>query len=295
MLRFSVWVILLTAGSVLAVESPKFLIGVSYGPVAVATVAVPMLIVSLGYQVAQAMSAPVFPVAARTEGADSGGQRLQDLYLSVTRLAMLAAGIGAALLAVFGGDIMALWVGEEYAEAAPILALLLVGQVFLWGSIPSRQMLTATRSIKGLGVVEIIYGMVCVVGVVVVLIGWSDNQLDGLYAVAAVLGIVTALHAGGYVPWFATQQFGLPFAASLWRTHSLPVVWGLLTLGAAAAVRALLEPDSIPAIAVAVITLAALLTAGGIAAVLEPGDRTMLASLAGAQRAGAAVDRPPDS
>lgn len=293
MLRFSVWVILLTAGSVLAVESPKFLIGGAYGPVAVATVAVPMLIVSLGYQVVQAMSAPVFPAASRTDAMDSGAQRMQGLYVSVTRLAMLAAGIGAALLAVFGGDIMVLWVGEEYAEAAPILALLLVGQVFLWGSIPSRQMLTATRSIKGLGVVEIIYGLVCAVGVATVLIGWSDDQLEGLYAAAAVLGIVTALHAGVYVPWFATQQFGLPFAASLWQTHVLPMVWGLFTLGAAVAVRVLLEPDSIPTIAVAVVALAALVTAGGIVVVLEPGDRKMLTSLAGAPRAGATAPRSP--
>ena len=281
MLRFSVWVILLTAGSMLAVESPKFLIGFSYGPVAVAIVAVPMLIVSLGYQVSQAVSAPVFPVASRTDATDLGVHRMQDLYVSVTRLAMLASGIGAALLAVFGGDIMALWVGEEYAEAAPILALLLVGQVFLWGSIPSRQMLTATRSIKGLSVAEIVYGVVCVLGVAAVLIGWSDDHLEGLYAVAGVLGVVTALHAGVFVPWFATRQFGLPFAASLWRTHATPVVWGLLAVGAAVVVRAVLEPDSIPTIVATVVALAALVTGGGIAVVLKPGDRKMLMSLAG--------------
>ena len=95
---------------------------------------VPWLLVGYLFQATAPISSAVLPMAARVE-AESGRDRLADLYTRASR-GMLALALAAAVpLAFYAGDFLAHFGGEPYRAVAPVLMVLLVGEVFRVGQI----------------------------------------------------------------------------------------------------------------------------------------------------------------
>jgi O-antigen/teichoic acid export membrane protein len=100
----------------------RFVVGVILGPSAVTLVEVATQVHNGSNAVLSASSYAVVPAAARLH-AQGEPTKLTELVESGTRYSLLATWPIAALSAVLAAPLIDVWVGADYAEAAPLIAL----------------------------------------------------------------------------------------------------------------------------------------------------------------------------
>ena len=135
MARFSSGVLLITIGAALLAYLPQLAIGGTLGPSAIAVYAVASLMVGYVAQAMQAISAPIFPVAARYRHERERAE-LAVLYVRTTRIVLLISISCSVAVAVYAPDILAHWVGAEFEPAGRLVAILLLGAIFVHAAMP---------------------------------------------------------------------------------------------------------------------------------------------------------------
>jgi O-antigen/teichoic acid export membrane protein len=126
---YGLWAALAVASMRLIYQSDALVVGFFLGTVAVTVYAIPVILVEQLRMFAQTASTILTP---RFSSLDAAGERdtIRLLLLKWARYGeILAIAIGAPLL-ITGGDFIRLWMGSEFEDSIPILALLTIPLFF---------------------------------------------------------------------------------------------------------------------------------------------------------------------
>lgn len=257
---FSAGAMLLTIAGLTIEHVPKFVVGGVWGAAEVGLFSVPWLLVGYLFQATAPISSAVLPMAARVEAA-GGRERLADLYVRASRGMLGLATAAAVPLAFYAGDFLAYFAGEAYRALAPVLVVLLGGEVFRVGQITGLHLLTASGSIRRLSIGQALSATAAIGGGVLLARG-SDL---GLVGVAAAVGASAAVFWGVYVPHETTRQLRMPFGPYLARAVLPALASAAVLAGICAGVRRLFVPTSL------VESLAVLAVLGGVGLVVTAG------------------------
>lgn len=202
----------------------------------------------------------LLPVASALHASGEPGG-LRRLYLASTRVT-LALMLPLALCTAFlAGDLLELWVGEEYREHAPLVVLLVAASVAATSQWPAGAVFQGTGRFGWLAVTSIVTGVLTVAMTVVLV------QSNGLVGAAVGSAVPSVLEAFGFVLPYAMHRLGVPVGVLVRQVvvpTALPVLPCVLVLVVAASVV-----DQ-PSWAALVVTGAVALVAYGLVYLMVP-------------------------
>jgi membrane protein EpsK len=180
-------------------------------------------------------------------------QALIGSSLLFTKFLGLASVLPIALMAVFAGDLLTLWLGPEYAHLAWLLITLVCPLVINIGVMPLFLINTAYERVRVPGLVSCALGLTSL-GLSILVLVTTDL---GYYGVAIANGLVLTLKNAVFTPLYAARLldvpaftflrgqvkavlgFGLALGA-VWTIHRLIPVTGYLDFLASGALAAVL-------------------------------------------------------
>lgn len=190
-------------------------------------------IVTLYRMVMAALGSPFAGRMNELEGQDAQ-QELRAYFLLSTRLCALASFFIGLVLLLNGQVIIRLWIGESYAQRSfPLLAVLLVGHIFMLAQSPSGDLLLAKGQHRLRGWWTVGEG----VANLALSIYWGQKY--GLFGIA--LGTTVPMLAVQFFvqPWYTFYKTGISVASYLRESFLRPVAAAVLFLAVWFAARGL--------------------------------------------------------
>ena len=169
-------------------------------------------------------------------------EELRVFFLRATEAGMYLALPLVLLLAVWGGILLQLWMGTQYANGQ-LLAVLAIGYLV---SMNLSAIWTILRGIGKHGQVAMVRlgSSIIGAGLTFVVLGYFGQ---GLVVVALASIIPTSLVDGLYAPLYACRQLGVPFRNYAWRTWGRPLLYVAPFAGCLFAIRIFgIEPQPVP-------------------------------------------------
>jgi O-antigen/teichoic acid export membrane protein len=168
------------------------------------------------------------PAFSRTEAAEQG-RRMPRLLVLGTRATALLAVLGCLVLAVAGGRLIRLWLGEGFDESVTILLVLLPAYLLETALAPTGSVLLGTRQFKVMSRWAIIEG---VGNLAMSLALIRPLGLIGVALGTAIPMVVVRLFV---LPYYAARGAGMGFGrlmAEVWSPVLLPLAGaGTLSIG----------------------------------------------------------------
>jgi O-antigen/teichoic acid export membrane protein len=236
--EFGLFQMIVSVSSLVLLRTDVILVQIFLSLGAVALYSVPLKIAEYAVLLLKPLVNNLTPVAAQLgEAGDTAG--LRALVVNGARIALLPAALLAAGAWVFGREALVFWVGPDFAEAAPVLIVLLTAialsmpQIVVSGvfTMTGRHRFTAAAAVAGLSV-NLVASVVLVR--VFGLTGIALGTLAAALLVDAVAVLVVAarfvgisylrlvrrVYLAALVPALALAAFGLSLK-TLWPPASL--------------------------------------------------------------------------
>jgi O-antigen/teichoic acid export membrane protein len=187
----------------------------------------------------------MMPLASELHAADQG-RKLRKLYLVASRVALGIATAAAVMLAMFSDAILTLWVGSEYAQYAPLVALLALANLIGTSQWPAVEILLGMARHRVVAVTSLAAGVTNVVLSVLLL------PVLGLVGVALGTLIPTVIASLCIVMPFAMRTLGVSVGTAIrdiWAPGLLP---GVAAAAVAWTLRAQPAPFSVGTLAIGI-------------------------------------------
>jgi FkbM family methyltransferase len=155
-------------------------------------------------------------------GADNN--QLRRLYLASSRMALAIAVAMTLVLAILGGDVLELWIGDSYRAYAPLLALLAVAYLFRSSRTPAVEIL------QGMARHHLVAGVALASGVANLILSVVLLPILGLAGVAVGTLIPNVASLLVVMP-YANRTLGVPHREAV-REIWMPAVAPAVPVGA---------------------------------------------------------------
>lgn len=211
------------------------------------------------------------PLIAQLKG-EGDTQKVRFLLVSVGKFSFFSAVLLTVTISTFAREIIALWVGPEFAGAAPVLVVLMTAMCLLVPQMSAASVLMMTGHHKKMAKAEVA-GMCINVGVSVAL-----SRSLGLMGIAIGTLVATILVDLFYIVGAACRLQAVSYRSYARRVFLASALPGLVQWGVSYAIKRSLPPTSFP--------MLALETAPGLIAALivfwvlfvEPSEKALLTS-----------------
>jgi len=265
------WLLVIELSNLAMYASGRIVLGAVKTPRAVGLYEGPVRAHNLLYALGGALAVPVVPTASRYV-ATGDERRLGELAVRGSRYTLALFVPLCVTLMVMAEQIIGVWLGDRYTEGADALTILvsywllygalIVTPGFLVGAGEAR---TAGRTLACAAVLNLVLALVLT----------PDLGVEGP-AVATAGALVAA-----YPVLLRTglRASGVPLPDLLRRAAVPAYALGALLAGALLGIRAVLEPDSLPAVAVVAVGGVLAYWAAFFAFVLDPGERELVSGL----------------
>jgi O-antigen/teichoic acid export membrane protein len=269
---FSAPLVILEIGGRLQSESDEIVIGAFMPLAAITPFALAARVSSVASLVTDQFASVLLPLASSLEAANEH-RRLQEAFLTGTRLTIaLFVPIGLGL-AILGGPFLSAWVGPAYASAAPIVVILTLSAGIDMAMWPAGFVLQGLRRHHRLGWLALGSGLANL-ALSIVLIGPL-----GITGVAIGTLVPTTIECFLFVMPFALSVLGIGGGRAFREVvvpTALPAIPALVVL---VALRLLLEPGTL--VGIALVGLAGLAVYGGTYLLMTPArqERELLADV----------------
>lgn len=190
---------------------------------------------------------PIQP-AITTMHALNQQDEMREAYLRGTRLQMWATLLPSCLLMGFAAEVIDLYVGDRYAKAATVLAVMFASFPVMASTNMLYRVVIATARVKGFSIANLLLNLM-LLGLMLYF-SWADYGAEGI----AIAFLITSAGAACFWP-YGNRLVGtrfrdflrealvpgtLPFLAGLgaayaWSAHFAPASWLALFVGFAAA------------------------------------------------------------
>jgi O-antigen/teichoic acid export membrane protein len=234
----STWAFLIGIGWQLSFSIDALVIGSFIGEGAVTTFGVANALIIYLMNFVLGIAAVALPLASSLH-ARQDNDELCNVYLKWTKITVLLTWIGCGLLAVFGGDFVALWVGPQYGEpAGQVLIVLAASYLFF---LPMRGMALpllvamgkagwATWTVLAAGLLNLLLSMVLVVPM-------------GLVGVAVGTAIPNILMAGALLI-LVCRELGIATMRAVAEVFARAVPGFVVVVALMVAMRMAIQPSS---------------------------------------------------
>lgn len=258
MFGYSVNSLLYSSGQIIQRQAALLVVGLLLTAGAAAEYAVPLLVVSTVGQLVLRGSAAMKPAATHLD-ATRRSEDVIRLYLSGTKYALLLVLPITAFLAVYGEELLRLWLRQGYMPESPaILTALAIGAVFRLWHMPAFYVVVGLGRHRGFGILTVATGLL---SIVLAVVGVATFDLGSL-GVAVGFAVSESLIGAFLVTPYCCRALGIPVWREV-RESVLPAVVATMPFAVALlAARARFSPASLLALLVLVVALGATVLPG---------------------------------
>lgn len=159
------------------------------------------------------------PIASQM-GASGEQSQLRELLIRTSRYCAYLALPPLVFLAISGGSVLKLWMGPDYAAAAPVLTVLAFGHLLTYVHRPMWSILIGIDK-HGRSALA---SLVAAVASVVICLATVKFGGMGLLGAAWAIALPLSLSSGLYIPAYGCGRLGLPLARYFRETWSGPLM-----------------------------------------------------------------------
>jgi O-antigen/teichoic acid export membrane protein len=229
-------------GSLLLNQTVRVLIASFLGPPTLAVYSRPASLVCYAATFVNRLAFVMAPTASSLQ-ATGDRAAIRGLLVSSTRYATALALPAVVLMAVMGGPVLRLWMGERY-EQGLVLAVLAVGSLLTIVFQPALNILAGMDAHGRPGLVQFGAG-VCTAGLALVVLGAFDW---GLVGVAAASTVPLSLALGVYLPVYVCRCVEMSVREYLYEALRTPVLCAIPFALVLAGARALFAENPLVAL-----------------------------------------------
>lgn len=175
--------------------SDHILLSSMIGPQAVSFFSVPMQTVGKGFSLISAGMAVLFPhFSSLSSDYNNNKETIKNTYVNATQLGLLASIALCVPLAIMLPDFLRLWISEEFAQKASMVATILAGSYIIRGAF-----LPYDSLLKGLGYPKYIFyctlsSSLCIFIIDIICIPlWGINGVGFSYIASSSIGVIVIL------------------------------------------------------------------------------------------------------
>jgi len=136
---------------------------------------------------------------------------------------MLAVSFAVPLI-IFGQRFIGLWVGADFAWTWRILAIVLFGEVFRFAQFPGIHILTATKNILPVSLIQIFQAAFLVI-LMIALVVKTDL---GLIGIALAMAVSNIIFKAVVLPIYTCRQLGLKAFRYWFSSHAPTIFMGVI-------------------------------------------------------------------
>lgn len=185
--RFGVWQTASSAGSVLAGQTDRFLLGVYVSTAAVGLYNIAYTVYITIYSAVYKLGEVLFPAISELQGSGQES-RAVGLMLRSSWLLGTVTVVAMAPLVVFGQDVLRLYVGEEVAaNMGQLLSILAVAGILSSGSVAVFQYILGTGRTQWMALITLATGLVILVGGIILIPRYGLNGAGWTQILAVVV------------------------------------------------------------------------------------------------------------
>jgi len=224
---FSVWNLINQVFMGLSMQLPVLIIGKTLGVDMVAAFSPAIVLSGFCSSILMQISAPLVPIASQ-DIVENGGKNLGRWAI---QMGEITACIGCSIIvvfALFGNEIITVWLGESFAWTGTIATFTVMGIVFAGIQATNyRLALGGNFSIVPNALSAVAITVVATAGTFLGTYygGWS------LLEVAVFITFARILRNTFFLSFAFSRQFGYRFAVYTWRVHVKPLLVGLSVIG----------------------------------------------------------------
>jgi len=197
MLVYGVAVTLASMALMLYIQADYFLIGKTIGPTAVTMFSLAVTWSLALRNVLRAITSVISPAAARAHV--SGDERaLSMMFIRTTKYGILAGIAPLTFLCFYRYNLMDVWMGKGYAQAATLMLPILLADLVSHAITAGTEMLIGMGRVRTILIIDFIGG-VANIAIALLLSGWLNMGLTGFaMAYAVVMVVRNAIVMPGY-------------------------------------------------------------------------------------------------
>lgn len=200
---FGMYMMLINLGAAILFNVDKVIVGWVLGPESVTYYAIPTQMALKIHNGLAVFVSFIFPLASEVQSIGDKAT-LRKIYLQSMRFIMLMDGLAMVFLGTFAREILAIWIGTDFAAvSAPILVLASLGYLAFALSITPYHILLGIGHPRELAVLNML-ATLCVISCLSV--GLNRVGLIG-GAIGAMIGMGTMV----VLPWYTQRLLGIPW------------------------------------------------------------------------------------
>jgi O-antigen/teichoic acid export membrane protein len=220
------WVSVTQFGTILLLSLDLLMVNLLLGALVAGKYAIPLQLATLLRKLFTMIGGLFTPTIMSLHGAGRRDAMIAYVARAIRMVGLLAA-IAAGLLCGFASELMTVWIGEDFANLAPLVWVMVAPLGMNLAVFPMFGLALTVNKVRGPAVVTILLGLLHV-GVAYLLVeraGW------GLYGVAVSSVALLSLKNLFYIPWYTARAVDIPLGSLLWPVASTAsatvLVWGI--------------------------------------------------------------------
>ena len=265
------WLLVIELSNLAMYASGRIILGAYRTPRAVGLYEGPVRAHNLLYALGGALAVPTVPTASRYVATDDR-RRLHELAVRGSRYTLALFVPLCVTLMALAEPIIGAWLGERYTDGAGALTILVSYWLVYGALIVTPGFLAGAGEARAAGLT-----LACAAGVNLVLALVLTPELGVEGPAVATAGALAA--AFPVLLRVGLRASGVPLGELLRRAAAPAYAGGALLAGVLVGVRLLLDPDSLPAVAILAIGGVALYWIAFYALVLDDGERGLVRGL----------------
>src|SRR5215213_260303 len=265
------WLLVIELSNLAMYASGRIVLGAYRTPTALGLYEGPVRAHNLLYALGGALAVPTVPTASRYV-ATGDERRLGELALRCSRYTLALFVPLCVTLMALAEPIIGAWLGERYTDGAGALTILVSYWLVYGALIVTPGFLAGAGEARAAGLT-----LACAAGVNLVLALVLTPELGVEGPAVATAGALAA--AFPVLLRVGLRASGVPLGELLRRAAAPAYAGGALLAGVLVGVRLLLDPDSLPAVAILAIGGVALYWIAFYALVLDDGERALVRGL----------------
>jgi len=265
------WLLVIELSNLAMYASGRIILGAYRTPRAVGLYEGPVRAHNMLYALGGALAVPTVPTASRYVATDDR-RRLHELAVRGSRYTLALFVPLCVTLMALAEPIIGAWLGERYTDGAGALTILVSYWLVYGALIVTPGFLAGAGEARAAGLT-----LACAAGVNLVLALALTPELGVEGPAVATAGALAA--AFPVLLRVGLRASGVPLGELLRRAAAPAYAGGALLAGVLVGVRLLLDPDSLPAVAILAIGGVALYWIAFYALVLDDGERALVRGL----------------
>lgn len=206
----SLWIVLAKLGVVLRTQIALIVINITFGTIVGTEYSLVLTWNTLIISIVSLITSCFVPMIYSYRAKDDKEGLVQFTKFAVKTTTLMTA-LLVGLVCIFAGELMTIWVGEEYAQLWLLMWVVIIPCIFVVQATCCAPINAAYLRVRIPAYENIFVGVLTVIFAFIL----ADVEILGFYGVALATSIITSLTAGGFSPMYGAYVIKKPLAIFL--------------------------------------------------------------------------------